>query len=217
MSYNSRPCSANNKTRKKFYLTTLNPISFYSSKNNGVYNNTTQRTYTLNNSSSRLFHGNKQKFEKSIKNKIRPSLFYNNGKSLRIQDEIDWINHLIIRKSRMNKYINSNRNNYDIKDEEKENSELGRSKMRFNQINTINNDIDKIKFKEFKYNDSSFSHRENIYPLFIITKFKKNGIFSKTEIDNYNHKIFMKQMNNFKKSYGINKWKNDFKNKFKEY
>ena len=209
MSYSSRPFSSNNRTRGKFYSTTLRPISYYSPKINNIPI-TTYRTYTLSNSLSYLCP---EKNRENNKKKIRSSPFYNREKSLRIQDEIDWINNLIIRKNKINKFGVSNSNNYFSKDEEKENPELMRSRIRLNQINQIYNDINEITYKEFKYND----YKDNNCPLITLAKYKKNEIFSKSEIDNYNHKVFMNQMNNFKKNYGINRWKNDFKNKFKDY
>jgi len=221
MCYYPRSSSSYSRTSTNFYLTSLHPPSYYSPKNN-LYTQNNYRTYIINSSPNTSNRDTNKNLEKSIDvfrsnlNKLRSSPFYNNEKSLRLQDEIDWINKIVSRKTKINKIVEANTLNNFIKDEENEISDMLRSNKRFEQLNNINNDIDKLKYQKYNYIDSYLSHREDPYPLIITTKYKKNGLFSKNDIDIFNHKVFMNEMINFKND-GINKWKKDFQSKFNEY
>ena len=87
--------------------------------------------------------------------------------------------------------------------------------MRLELLNNINNEI-KTKYKKYNYIDYYIDNRKNPYPLTINKKSKNNGIFSKNECDNYNHKLFMNEMINLRND-GIKRWKKEFNNKFNEY
>ena len=221
MCYYPRSSSSYSRTASNFYLTSLHPPSYYSPKNN-LYTQNNYRTYIINSSPNTSNRDTNKNLEKSIDvfrsniNKLRSSPFYNNEKSLRLQDEIDWINKIVSRKTKINKIVEANTLNNFIKDEENEISDMLRSKKRFEQLNNINNDINKLKYQNYNYIDSYLSHRDDPYPLIITTKYKKNGLFSKNDIDIFNHNVFMNEMINFKND-GINKWKKDFQSKFNEY
>ena len=70
------------------------------------------------------------------------------------------------------------------------------------------------RYKKFNYIDSHLCRDEN--PLIVKTKYRKNRILTKNDIDNFNHRLFMNQMTNFKNN-EINRWKKDFNNKFNQY
>ena len=107
-------------------------------------------------------------------------------------------------------------NNY-IKKEEEEINELLRSKIRIEKLNNLFNEINnRNKQKKFNYIRTSLDYNNNLYPFNINRKNKNSRLFNKNSSDVYNHRNFMTEMINFKNE-GINKWKNDFKNKFKEY
>ena len=221
MCYYPRSFSSYSRTATNFYLTSLHPPSYYSPKNN-LYTQNNYRTYIINSSPNTSNRDTNKNLEKSIDvfrsniNKLRSSPFYNNEKSLRLQDEIDWINKIVSRKTKINKIVEANTLNNFIKDDENEIIDMLRNKKRIEQLNNINNDINRLKHQKYNYIDSYLSHREDPYPLIITTKYKKNGLFSKNDIDIFNHKVFMNEMINFKNE-GINKWKKDFQSKFNEY
>ena len=224
MCYSPISSPSYSRTYNNFYLTSLHPPSYYSYKNslNSPKNN---RTYFINSSPNTLnsdynynLENSADNFRKSI-NRLRSSPFYNNEKSLRIQNEIDWINKIVTRKPNINKNVEvetSTYNNNCIKDEEKDINNLLRSKIRVEQLNNINNEINRLMYKKLNYADYLIGCKDDTYPLIITTKYKKNGIFSKNDVDDYNHKVFMNEMINFKQN-GINKWKKDFQSKFNEY
>ena len=215
--------SSNMKANTNFYLTTLHPPSFYSPRRLPIFQSL-GKTYTTD-----YFPFNKDKDdnniynEKSIDifrsniNKSKASPFYNNEKSLRIQDEIDLLNKLISGKTKINKLVETNSKNNLIKKEEDEISELLRSKIRIEKLNNIYNDINnRSRPINFNYIRTNFDYNSNPYPFNSNRKYKNRRLFTKNSSDIYNHRNFMTQMINFKNE-GINKWKNDFKNKFNEY
>ena len=225
MDYSRSLSSSNRKTNTNFYLTTLHPPSFYSPKRLPIYQ-PLGRTYTTDYSPA---NKDKEKDynniynEKSINifrsniNKSKASPFYNNEKSLRIQDEIDLLNKLISGKTKINKLVETNSKNNLIKKEEDEISELLRSKIRIEKLNNIYNDINnRSRPINFNYIRTNFDYNSNPYPFNSNRKYKNRRLFTKNSSDIYNHRNFMTQMINFKNE-GINKWKNDFKNKFNEY
>ena len=225
MYYPSSLSSSNRKTNKNFYSTTLHPPSFYSPRRLPVYQ-PLGRTYTVDYSpaiKNKDKDDNNIYSEKSINifrsniNKSKASPFYNNEKSLRIQDEIDLLNKLISGRTKINKIVETNSKNNLIKKEEDEISEILRSKIRIEKLNNIYNDINnRSKPKTFNYVRTYFDYFDNPYPFNVKRKYKNNKLFTKNSSDIYNHRNFMTQMINFKNE-GINKWKNDFKNKFNEY
>jgi hypothetical protein len=233
MTYNPRSSSSYSRKSINFYSTTLHPPSYYSPKKS-LYFQRNNITYTLDSSpkseNRNIDNINKEKniglFSSSSNMKrIKASPFYNNEKSLRLQNEIDWINKIVTRKAIINKInteanLNSNSMNDFINNEEKEISDLLRNKIKIEQLNNqLSNRHNKsynLKYKQFNYVDPcSFSKKDSI-PLIIATKYKKSGLFSKNDFDNYNHKIFMNEMIKFKNN-GVNKWRKDFNNKFNEY
>ena len=221
MCYYPRSSSSYSRTSTSFYLTSLHPPSYYSSKIN-LYTPKNNRAYIINSSPNTSNRDTNNNLKKSIDifrsniNKLRSSPFYNNEKSLRLQDEIDWINKIVSRKSKINKIIETNTFNNFIKGEENEIRDIIRSQKRFEQLNNINNDINRLNYQKFNYIDSYLSHREDPYPLIITTIYKRNGLFNKNDVDIFNHKVFMNEMINFRND-GINKWKKDFQSKFNEY
>ena len=179
MCYYPRSSSSYSRTATNFYLTSLHPPSYYSPKNN-LYTPNNYRTYIINSSPNTSNRDNNNNLEKSIDfflsniNKLR---YYNNEKSLRLQDEIDWINKYSIQRKKINKIVEANTFNNFIKDEENEISDMLKSKKRFEQLNIINNDINRLKYQKYNYIDSYLSHREDPYPLIITTKYKKEWYF----------------------------------------
>ena len=193
---------SSNKSYKtnKYYSTSFQPISYYSSL-----------SYQLNHKNKRNINESKQNYEdnnysmdifRSRMNKTKPSPFFIHEKSLRLQDEIDWINKLINSKSNLN--IN-----------------------KLIKINPsyLNNNIDIILKKEKEEREKEISEHlingmriENLNKIIKINNRLKNRdtLLNKRGIDNYNYKNFMYQMNKFKFN-GMNKWKNDFIRKFSEY
>jgi len=141
-------------------------------------------------------------------NKSRPSPFYNNEKSLRLQDEIDWINKIVGTKTKINKFVEENAKDDSLKYVKNENYYQLRTERLKNGINNG------ARYKKFNYIEPHLSHKEN--PLIINTKYRKNRILSKNDIDNFNHRLFMNQMINFKNN-EINRWKKDFNSKFNQY
>ena len=220
MSYYPRSSSSYQRTNRNFYLTSLSPpSSYYSPKNYNSKQNI--RTYMINDYPKSIKRDSNNYYEKSINifrsniNKAKPSPFYNNEKTLRLQDEIDWINKIVSGKTKINKLVEAGAINNNINNEENGTNTLLRSKMRLQLLNNINNEI-KTKYKKYNYIDYYLDNRKNPYPLTINIKSKNNGIFSKNECDNYNHKLFMNEMINLRND-GINRWKNEFYNKFNEY
>ena len=234
MNYNPRSSSSYSRKSTNFYSTTLHPPSYYSPKKTLYFQNN-NKTYTLDSSpkSANRNIDNSNNKEKNIGlfnsssniKRIRASPFYNNEKSLRLQNEIDWINKIVTRKAIINRNTETNSNSNSMNDfinnEEKDISDLLRNKIRIEQLNNqlSNNRHNKsynLKYKKFNYIDPcSFTKKDSI-PLIIATKYKKSGLFSKNDFDNYNHKIFMNEMIKFKNT-GLNKWRKDFINKFNEY
>ena len=201
------------QNKNNFYSTSFQPISFYSSSNYKLFkenetdnNFPYQRKTTYQNESKENYDENLDKINYSIDiygSKVnRESPFYTNKKSIRLQDEINWVKKLIKNKSNMNisKLIKINpaylNNNIDIilqkekEEREKEVSEHLINGMRLENLNKIIRINNRLKTRDITLN--------------------KRGI------DNYNYKNFMYQMNKFKYK-GVNKWKNDFKRKFNEY
>ena len=218
MSYYPRSSSSYQRTNRNFYLTSLNPSSYYSPKKYDSKLNV--RTYDINeypiNRDSNNYYEKSINIFRSNINRAKPSPFYNNEKTLRLQDEIDWINKIVSGKTKINKFIIDTRNN-NINNEENESNTLLRSKMRLQLLNNINNEMNnRTKCNKYNYIDYFFDNRKNPYPLNINIQSKNNGIFSKNECENYNHKLFMNEMINFKND-GINRWKNEFYSKFSEY
>ena len=199
----------------KFYSTSFQPISYYSSLNSKLsqenkmdlnfpypgktlYLNESKENYEEN---SDKVNYNKEIFRSGVK-RTKHSPFYSNEKSLRLQDEIDWINKLIKNKSNLNI------------------SKLIRINPAY-----INNNIDLIFEKENEEREKEVSEHlingmrlENLNKIIRINNRLKNRdvLLNKRGIDNYNYKNFMYQMNKFKYK-GISKWKNDFYRKFSEY
>ena len=169
--------SSNRKTNKNFYSTTLHPPSFYSSRRLPIYQ-PLGRTYTLDNSSvkndkdkdkddNNIYNEKSINIFRSNINKSKASPFYNNEKSLRIQDEIDLLNKLIAGKARINKLVETNSMNNYIKKEEEEINELLRSKIRIEKLNNLFNEINnRNKQKKFNYIRTSLDYNI-IYTLLI--------------------------------------------------
>ena len=201
------------QNKNNFYSTSFQPISFYSSSNyklfkeNETDNNfpyqrkTTYQNESKENNPENLnnFNYSKDIFRSRI-NRTKQSPFYNHEKSLRLQDEIEWINKLIHSKSNLNinKMIRINPHqlnyNYNILIKEED----GDRDINENIINGM--------------------RIENLNKIIKINNRLKNRdvLINKRSIDNYNYKNFMYQMNKIK-SNGMNKWKNDFNRIFNEY
>ena len=194
----------------KFYTTSFKPISNYSSgcsqfyQNNKSIVNSYMENYikeSKENNPENLnnFNYSKDIFRSRI-NRTKQSPFYNHEKSLRLQDEIEWINKLIHSKSNLNinKMIRINPHqlnyNYNIlikeEDGERDISENIINGMRIENLNKIIKINNRLK--------------------------NRDVLINKRSMDNYNYKNFMYQMNKFK-SNGMNKWKNDFNRIFNEY
>ena len=191
---------------KKFYTTSFQPISYYSSlsnlspKNKKIINsfnqdeckeNLDKKNYSIDIFRSRL-------------NRTKPSPFYIHEKSVRLREEIDWINKLIYSKSNLNinklikinpSYL-KNIDNVIKKEEEEREKEISEhliNEMRIENLTKIIEINNRLKNKDVL-----------------------NVLISKRGIDNYNYKNFMYEMNKFKNN-GINRWKNEFNRKFNEY
>ena len=223
MTYYQRPLSSYKNTIKSFYTTTLHPPSFYSPKRIPVCQSI-RRTYTTNYFSGENNKDNNNIYEKTIKifssnkNKSKPTPFYNNEKSLRIQDEINFLNSKVTRKSKINKLVEVNTMNNIFKKKQNEMSNLLRRKIRLEQLDNRYNDINNRKnSKIFNYVGIYLSNKGNNPYFFNINKnYERKGMFNNKDMDNFTHKIFMNQMINFKND-RINKWKNEFRKKFNEY
>ena len=196
----------------KFYTTSFKPISNYSSgcsqfyQNNKSIVNSYMENYikeSKENNPENLnnFNYSKDIFRSKI-NRTKQSPFYIHEKSLRLQDDIDWINKLIYSKSNLN--INK--------------------LIRINP-SYLNNNIDIILKKEKEEKEKDISENlingmriENLNKIIKINNRLKNRktLLNKRSIDNYNYKNFMYQMNKFKNN-GTKKWKNEFNRKFSEY
>ena len=203
---------------KKYYSTSFQPISYYSSlssqlnsKNKRIMNNSHKKTKTYQfdlkeenkeNKENTFINNYSIDIFRSRINRTKPSPFYVHEKSQRLQDEIDWINKLIYSKSNLN--INK--------------------LIRINP-SYLNNNIDIILKKEKEDKEKDISENlingmriENLNKIIKINNRLKNRktLLNKRSIDNYNYKNFMYQMNKFKNN-GTKKWKNEFKRKFSEY
>ena len=141
-------------------------------------------------------------------NKSKPSPFYNNEKSLRLQDEIDYINKIVGTKTKINKFVEENAKNGSLKYAYNENYYQLRTERLKNKMNNG------TRYKKFNYIEPQLRHKKN--PLIINKKYRSNRILSKNDIDNFNHRLFMNQMNNFKNN-EVNRWKKDFISKFNQY
>ena len=200
---------------KKYYSTSFQPISYYSSlssklnsKNKRIVNNSHKKTKTYQfdlkeeNKENTFINNYCIDIFRSRINRNKPSPFYVHEKSQRLQDEIDWINKLIYSKSNLN--INK--------------------LIRINP-SYLNNNIDIILKKEKEEKEKDISENlingmriENLNKIIKINNRLKNRktLLNKRSIDNYNYKNFMYQMNKFKNN-GTKKWKNEFNRKFSEY
>ena len=204
---NTRSYSINVPNRSnKFYQTSFQPLSYYSSNPSQLTNRDKKHSRKFDQSGSKENYddiNDKYKINmelfRSKMNKNKPSPFYIHEKSLRLKEEIEWINKLIHSKTNLNvnKLIRINPSYLKIADDliEKDNEEREISEHMINEIRIDNlNKIIKIN-NRLKNRDS---------------------LLNKRGIDNYNYKNFMYEMNKFKNN-GINKWKNDFRRKFSEY
>ena len=200
---------------KKYYSTSFQPLSYYSSlssqlnsKNKRIMNNSHKKTKTYQfdlkeeNKENTFINNYSIDIFRSRINRTKPSPFYIHEKSQRLQDEIDWINKLIYSKSNLN--INK--------------------LIRINP-SYLNNNIDIILKKEKEEKEKDISENlingmriENLNKIIKINNRLKNRktLLNKRSIDNYNYKNFMYQMNKFKNN-GTKKWKNEFNRKFSEY
>ena len=208
---NTRSYSINvpNKNNK-FYQTSFQPLSYYSSNPSQLTDRDKKPSRKFDQSGSKENYddiNDKYKINmelfRSKMNKNKPSPFYIHGKSLRLKEEIEWINKLIHSKTNLNvnKLIRINpsylkiADDLIVKDNEEREKEREISEHMINEIRIENlNKIIKIN-NRLKNRDS---------------------LLNKRGIDNYNYKNFMYEMNKFKNN-GINKWKNDFRRKFSEY
>ena len=196
---------------KRFYLTSFQPISYYSSNppQTTYRDNNTLRFFNNQSESKENYDDIKDNFNNTMDifrskiNKTRPSPFYLHEKSLRINDEIDWVKKLIYSKSNLNvnKLIRINpsylKNVDNIIEKEKEEREKEISEHIINGMRIENlNKIIKI--------NNRLNNRT------------RNSLLNKRGIDNYNYKNFMYEMTKFKNN-GVNKWKTDFRRKFSEY
>ena len=181
-----------------YYLVIENPLPI---KHNRTYNNDFSFKFEEKNKCD-TFNNSINIFRSRI-NKSRPSPFYNNEKKLRLQDEIDLINKIVGTKTKINKFVEENAKNDLFKYEKNEN---------YYQLRTER--LNGTRYKKFNYIDIHLSHKKN--PSIINKKYRKNRLLSKNDIDNFNHRLFMNQMINFKNN-GINRWKKDFNSKFNQY
>ena len=202
-----RPLSSHKSYKNnKYYSTSFQPITYYSFISTQLNNKNTRNINNPFPKKAKYQDESKQNNDSiniflSRMNRTRPSPFYLHEKSLRLQEEIDWINKLIYSKSKnINKLIKIN-------------------------PSYLNNDIDIILKKDNDEKDKEISENlingmrlENLNKIIKINNRLKNrdGLMNKRSIDNYNYKNFMYQMNKFK-SNGMNKWKNDFNRKCSEY
>ena len=208
-SINHRSYSSNKANKNdKFYIASFQPISYYSSnppqttdrnnKESKYYNQgESKENYDDNND---IYKCNLHVFHSKM-NKARPSPFYIHEKSLRLKEEIDWVNKLIHSRTnlnvnkliRINPYYLKNVDNLIEKDKEDKEKEISEHLINEKRIENLN--------KIIKINNRLKN---------------RNSMLNKRGIDNYNYKNFMYEMNKFKNN-GINKWKKDFKRKFSEY
>ena len=209
-------------TQTNFYTTTLHPMAYYSPKRNLAQicpklNNTYTSNFYPEYIDKNVKNSNLEKsiddinYYKSYNKRERTSPFYRDEKSLRLQEEIDWMNNKVAGKSKINKLhgsssfcdlINNSSSCY-----------LTKSK----QLNDVKNIIKRKKYKKFNDSiDSYLSHNKAPEPLIITTKYIKSGTFIKNDLDKYNYNLFMKQMNKFKNN-GINRWRKEFNKKFNQY
>ena len=195
---------------KRFYLTSFHPISYYSSNppQTTYRDNNTLRFFNNQSESKENYDDIKDNYNSSMDifrskiNKTRPSPFYLHEKSLRINEEIDWVKKLIYSKSNLNvnKLIRINPSylkNVDniIEKEKEEREEISEHMINGMRIENLN--------KIIKINNR-------------LKNRTRNSLLNKRGIDNYNYKNFMYEMTKFKNN-GVNKWKTDFRRKFSEY
>ena len=225
MSCIPRSSSLFQRNKSDFYLTSFHPSSYYSLNKSPLIQPNIRIHSSDNKNSSIIYKEDECNDypEKSIDifrskvNRSRPSPFYNNEKSLRLQDEIDWINKIIGGNTKINKFVEDNSTINFIKNPSNDINGLLRCQVKLDQLNNLNeNRNNKLIYKKFNYMDSYLNHRENPCPIIINSKYRKNGLFNKNDLDDYNYRVFMNQMVNFKNN-RVNKWKNDFNNKFNQY
>ena len=197
----------------KFYQTSFQPLSYYSSNPSQLTDRNIRPLKKIDQSESKenyddindKYNINMEIFRSNIK-KNKPSPFYIHKKSLRLKEEIDWINKLIHCKTNLNvkKLLRINPSYLKIADDliEKEKEERERE---------IEKDI-----SEYMINEIRIENLNKIIKINNRLKNNRNSLLNKRGIDNYNYKNFMYEMNKFKNN-GINKWKNDFRRKFSEY
>ena len=194
----------------KFYQTSFQPLSYYSSNPSQLTDRNIRPLKKIDQSESKenyddindKYNTNMEIF-RSNKKKNKPSPFYIHEKSLRLKEEIEWINKLIHSKTNLNvnKLIRINpsylkiaddliEKDYEEREKEREISEHMINEIRIDNLNKIIKINNRLK--------------------------NRDSLLNKRGIDNYNYKNFMYEMNKFKNN-GINKWKNDFRRKFSEY
>ena len=194
----------------KFYQTSFQPLSYYSSNPSHLTDRDKKPLRKFYQSESKENHddiNDKYKINMEIfrskMNKNKPSPFYIHEKSLRLKEEIDWINKLIHNKTNLNvnKLIRINPSYLKIADNliEKEKEEREKEK----------------EISEHMINEIRIENLNKIIKINNRLK-NRNSSLNKRGIDNCNYKNFMYEMNKFKNN-GIKKWKNDFRRKFSEY
>ena len=196
----------------KFYQTSFQPLSYYSSNPSQLTDRNIRPLKKIDQSESKenyddindKYNINMEIF-RSNKKKNKPSPFYIHEKSLRLKEEIEWINKLIHSKTNLNvnKLIRINPSYLKIADD---------------LIEKDYEEREKEKEKEISEHMINEIRIENLNKIIKINNRLKNrdSLLNKRGIDNYNYKNFMYEMNKFKNN-GINKWKNDFRRKFSEY
>ena len=208
---NTRSYSINVPNRNnKFYQTSFQPLSYYSSNPSQLTDRDKKPLRKFDQSGSKENYddiNDKYKINmelfRSKMNKNKPSPFYIHEKSLRLKEEIEWINKLMHSKTNLNinKLIRINpcylkiaddliEKDYEEREKEREISEHMINEIRIDNLNKIIKINNRLK--------------------------NRDSLLNKRGIDNYNYKNFMYEMNKFKNN-GINKWKNDFRRKFSEY
>ena len=222
MSYYPRSSSSSSCKRIKnnFYTKKLQSPPYTTPRRVPIYQ--PRRTYTTNYKSQVRNTDDNSFSEKSINifrskiNKLRTTPFYTNEKSLRIQDEIDYINKIVSRKTKVNKLCYTNTIN-NIKNNN-EASNLLRSKIKLEQFDNIKNEIANRNIPtKFNYIGTEPNYKENNPYIFNTNKkYKRKGLFSSNAADYYNHKTFMNEMINFKNN-NINKWRIEFNKNFGKY
>jgi hypothetical protein len=229
MSFSPRSLSPTYEGSKtNFYTTTLHPMSYYSPRRNlqqicPKINNTYTSNFYPEYIDKNVQNNNLEKSidnindYKTYNNRERASPFYRDEKSIRLQEEIDWMNAVVAGKSKIHKMHGSNSFCELINNSRNDMNGSSCYLAKGGQLNDFKNRIKRKKYKKFNDSiDSYLSYNKAPDPLIITPKYIKSGTFTKNNLDKYNYNLFMKQMINFRNN-GIYRWRKEFNKKFNQY